>query len=328
MARLSAAVLAALLVIAFVAGTGTRRAQAQAAPIDVAYGTLGPSSSEWPIYIGLDQHFFSDEGLNLSIVYLGSPPNVVNGIATNAVALANNGPDSYIAAISHGLPIKIVGLTYAVNPYSLVVQPSVKSFADLKGQPVSLGTGKDVTAMVLSQMAVQHQMTLGDFSIVLGGTSAARYAALTSGAVAGTILSQPFDLLAVSQGMHILATAHDAMPDWTFAVYAVNAPWAAANRPTIEKMLRAIRRSIRYGYAHKDDAIRLLVANTKVSPDIAAQTYDLTFTKWHAFHDDLVFPQRSLDYIEKKQVEIGGLVPPVPTMAQLYDPSFANEAGH
>jgi NitT/TauT family transport system substrate-binding protein len=327
MARFSAAAFVALLAVAF-AFSATARAQAQTPLVDVNYGTLGPSSSEWPIYIGLDQHFFADEGLNLSIVYLGSPPNVVNGIATNAVALANNGPDSYIAAISHGLPIKIVGLTYAVNPYSLVAQPGIKSFADLKGQPVSLGTGKDVTAMVLSQMAAQHQMTLNDFSIVIGGTSAARYAALTSGAVQATILSQPFDLLAVSQGMHVLATAHDAMPDWTFAVYAVNGPWAAANRPIIDKMLRAIRRSIRYGYAHKDDAIRLLVANTKVSPDIAAQTYDLTFTKWHAFHDDFVFPERSLEYIEKKQVEIGGLVPPVPTMAQLYDPSFANEAGH
>jgi hypothetical protein len=81
---------------------------------------------------------------------------------------------------------------------------------------------------------------------------------------------------------------------------------------------------MRYGYAHKDDAVRVLSAQTRVSPAIADQTYDLVFRKWRAFHDDMIFPDGSLEYIQKLQVQIGAISATLP-VAQVYDPSFVKD---
>ncbi len=298
---------------------------AQAPLIEVTWGTLSPQAAEWPIYLADSQGFFKDEGVHVSIVYTGSPVTSINVLATNSTNMGDNGTDNLIAAISRSLPIKIVGGIFSAMPYSLVTVPAIKSWADLKGKAVTLATKQDVTAVVFTQMAAPHGLTMDDFSIVSGGTSNVRYAALASGNVQAAILTQPFDLIAEAAGMKILSTAHDAMKDWTFSSIAVNQPWAAANRSTVVKVLRALRKAIRYGYTHKEQSIALLVGLTHADPEIVRRAYELDFTRWHAFDDGFHLTDTSLRYIEKLQGQIGAVASP-PALSDLYDPSYAAEA--
>ena len=244
-------------------------AQTATVPVEVSYGILSPSASGWPLVLAESQGFYRDEGLKVTIVNNGSAPGVTNALATGATQMADNGTDSYIVAIGHGLPIKMIAPQCAINPYSLIVSPNVSSWADLKGKSIVLGTKQDVTAIVFAAMAAAQKLKLEDFSIVTAGASSARYAALTSGNVAGALLSQPFDLLAQSKGMRVLATAHDTFRDWALACTAVNVNWAIANRETVVKVLRAERRAIRFGYANKATSVAALVEATHVDPAIA-----------------------------------------------------------
>jgi len=301
------------------------RAGAQTAPTEISYGILAPSAAGWPLILSESQGFYRDEGLKVTIVNSGSAPGVTNALATGALQMADNGTDSYIVAISHGLPIKMVAPQCAINPYTLVVGPNIKSWADLKGKPVILGTKQDVTAIVFIGMAAAQKLKMDDFSIVLGGASSARYAALTSGNVAGALLSQPFDLLAQSKGMRVLATAHDTYKDWALACTAVNVAWAASNRATAVKVLRAERRAIRFGYANRAAAISALVEATHVDPAIAQSSYDLLFGSWKAFDPDLRVSARMLQTIGKAQLDLG-IMTTMPPIADLYDGSFAAEA--
>jgi NitT/TauT family transport system substrate-binding protein len=276
-----------LVALAFMAGPAP--AVAQTALTDVSFGVLTPTASEWPVYIGVAEGFFKDEGLNVSIIEGNTPPNVINLVATNGANLVDNGCDSEIAAVSRGLPIKVVSPMFGVNPYSLVVVPSIKSWADLKGKSVMLGTKQDVTAIALGALAGAHKMTLDDFQIIIGGNSTARYAGLQSGQVQGAMLAQPFDLLAQSKGDTILATASDSIKDWAFTCVAVNNDWAAKNRPLVVKFLRGLRKAIQYGYANK------------------------------------AVSETAIDSVGKYQVQFN-VIPAMVPLNQLYDPSFAAEA--
>ena len=84
------------------------RAGAQSAPIEVDYGILSPSAAGWPLILAESQGFYRDEGLKVSIVNNGSAPGVTNALATGATQMADNGTDSYIVAIGHGLPSGIL----------------------------------------------------------------------------------------------------------------------------------------------------------------------------------------------------------------------------
>ncbi len=298
---------------------------AQNGLIELNFGILTPTASEWPVYIAEAEGFYKDEGLKVSIIEGNSPPNVINLVATNGANMVDNGCDSEIAAVSHSLPLKIVAPMFGVNPYSLVVLPSIKSWADLKGKSVMLGTKQDVTAIALGSLAAAHKMTLDDFQIVIGGNSTARYAGLQSGQVQGSMLGQPFDLLAQSKGDVILATASDTIKDWAFTCIAANNDWAAKNRSTVVKFLRAVRKAIQYGYANKAGSVAVLVDKTKVDPAIANAAWDVDFGKWKAFNPNLKLSIPSIQTVGKYQVQFG-VVPAMPPMNDLYDPSYAAEA--
>ncbi|HEV8021089.1 MAG TPA: ABC transporter substrate-binding protein [Candidatus Lustribacter sp.] len=300
-------------------------AVAQTPLTELTFGILTPTASEWPVYIAQAQGFYKDEGLNVTIVEGNTPPNVINMVATNGANLVDNGCDSEIAAVTHQLPLKMIAPMFGVNPYSLVVLPSIKSWADLKGKSVMLGTKQDVTAIALGALAAAHKLTLDDFQIVIGGNSTARYAGLASGNVQGSMLGQPFDLLAESKGDVILGTASDVIKDWAFTCVAANNDWASKNRPTVLKFLRALRKAIQYGYANKAGSVAVLVDKTKVDPAIAARAWDLDFGKWKAFNPTLKLSIPAVQSVGKYQVQFG-VIPAMPPMSDLYDPSFVADA--
>lgn len=310
--------------IALAASLRSLPSQAQSL-IEVNYGILNPSASGWPLAIAQAQGFYKDEGLKVTIVNSGSAPSVSNALATGATQMGDNGTDSYIAAIGHGLPIKMIAPQMAVNPYSLLVGPGISSWSDLKRKSIILGTKQDVTAIVFEAMAAKQKLKMDDFSLVVGGSSSARYAALLSGNVAGAILSQPFDLVAQTKGMHVLATAHDAFKEWALACTAVNTAWATANRATVVKVLRAERRAIAFGYANKAASVAALIDETHVDPAIGAAAWDLLFGKWKAFDPNLRVSQTMLANVGKTQVDLG-IITSVPSYAALYDGSYVAEA--
>jgi len=300
-------------------------AAAQSAPAEITFGSLGATAAEWPMFIAEAQGFYKEEGISVTIVRGQSPPSITNMVATGDVNMAANGCDSEFVAVAHQLPIVIVGTSFSANPYSLVVLPSIKSWADLKGKSVMLATKEDVTAIVFGSLAAAHHMKIDDFSIIIGGSSAARYAGLVSGNVQGSVLMQPFDIQAQAKGYSVLATASDTIKDWSFGCYVANTNWAQKNRSLVVKFLRAVHRGIQYGYTHKDQAVAVFVNQTKIDPAIAAATWDLDFGKWKAFDPTLKLKPAAAQAVGKYQVDLG-IIPALPPMNSLYDPSYAAEA--
>jgi NitT/TauT family transport system substrate-binding protein len=320
---------AARIVAAFaLAAFGPTGAAAQtAAPlIDVQYGIVGPSASEWSSYNAEQQGFFRDEGLHVTTINTGGPTNVMAALAGGSINIGNDGTDSDVAGVAHGLPIKIVADVFVIVPYQLMVSPSVTSWAQLKGKSIMLATKKDITAVAFNEMAANNHFNPNDVDVVLGGASNVRYAALLSGNVQGTILATPFDILAAQHGMKALASASDALKNkWIFGSIVVNVPWATANHATVVKFLRALRRASAFGYAHRDESIATLVTSIKVDPAIAAQSYDLIFNRWHAI-DPTLSPNPKALLSVGAILKDWGTIDAVPALSAMFDPSYLAEA--
>lgn len=315
-------VLAVLLAVLALAGS---RAFAQSDLIELSYGSIAPSASEWPVFIAEDQGFFKDEGLKFSAVYVGTPPQVIDAVATGATQVGNDGTESDISAVVHGLGIRIVGTQFIPMPYELIVAPSITSWEALKGKSVILGTKRDVTAVALYHMLAAHHMKPEDVDILLAGSSGARFTALVSGNVQGAMLAQPFDILATQKGMKVLGSAYESFKDkWVFASLIVNKAWADANRPTVVKFLRAMRRAEQWGYTHRDASIAILINHVRVDPSVADASYDLLFGKWKAFDPSLAPKPAALLAVAQFMKDQGDLTE-IPSVSAFYDPSFLAE---
>lgn len=292
----------------------------------LTFAVIGASSSEWPLYIAQQRGFFTSEGLNVQVLLGNTPPNTVNLFASGEANIVNIGTDSCIAAVTHQIPLRLIATMFVPMPYRLMTSPSITSWAQLRGKTVILATKADVTAIFMYKAAQAQRLDMNrDFSIVLGGTTPIRYAALTSGNVQGAILAQPYDLLAEAQGMHPLAQAADVVKRWLFAGLGVNPQWAAAHRTEVVKFLRALRRATEYGYTHPSDAIAIIENVTHVDPAIAQKAYALDFTQWHAFSRTMEIDPKGVQAVMDAMVQMGTIPGSLP-VTEMLDPSYAVEA--
>lgn len=263
-------------------------ARAQTPPAEVSLAINAPGSGNWPVYIAEQQGFFREEGLHLTIVVSGSNTNTINLVTTGGTNLALDGTDIELEAIAHGLPIRIIAPEFGPNPYTLVAAPGIADWNALKGKTIVLGAKQDISSITFFKLAEAQHLKPDDFSVINSPSSSSRYAALLSGNAQATVLSQPFDILAAERGFRALAVASDAVKSWADTCFAVNTTWAAtpANHAAAVHFVRALRKAIRYGYAHQDAAVSALVAATNIAAATAAKAYDVDFRQRRVFDPD------------------------------------------
>jgi NitT/TauT family transport system substrate-binding protein len=316
---LSALCLAVLLVIA------GRTASSQTPAVDLSVAINAPGAGNWIAYVAQRQGFFRAEGLNVTLVISGNPTNTLNLLASGGVGIGLDGSDALIAANVHHLPVKIIAPEFGPNPYSVLVVPSVTRWSDLKGKTVILGPKQDVSAVTFYRMIEAQQLKLDDMTVTFNGTSSSRYAALISGNVQATLLSQPFDILAQAHGMRLLAAAATFLKPWMDTSFAINTNWAVANRATAVHFVRALRKAVRFAYANREPAIVALVEATNIDRSIAEKAYDLDFKQLRAFDPDLRINVPGLQFMAAMLVGDGAIAA-APNISDLLDTSYVAEA--
>jgi NitT/TauT family transport system substrate-binding protein len=318
------------LVLAFLAvfagGPSSAQSPAPGPLVDVLYSMQGPSSGTWPLYIAERQGFFRDEGIHYVLVQFNNPQDIANAVNSNAANLGDVQTDTSIDAVSHNFNIRIIAPALTTVPYRLVVLPTIASWQQLKGATVSLGSRNGSTILSYKALLRQHHVDDNDFQIIVAGNSTLRLAALKSGQVQATMLAQPFDFLAQSQGLKIMADSSEVMgKTWIFAAMLMNQTWGQANRATVVHFLRAYRRAIQYGYTHREDAVAVLEQAAHTDHDTAEKTYDLTFTQWKGFDPNLRINAAALQAMAKALVDFGN-ISKVPATSDMYDGSYAAAA--
>jgi ABC-type nitrate/sulfonate/bicarbonate transport system substrate-binding protein len=159
-----------------------------------------------------------------------------------------------------------------------------------------------------------------------GGTPD-RYAALKSGAVAGTMLSQPNDFQAIAEGYPSLVLVSDVIPDYQFTSNVVRRSWAQRNEATLARWLRAYARACEWIYdpANKEEAIAIIVEKLKTTDDLARQTYDV-YLRAEALPRAGELNLAGMRTVIDIMSEMGNLPRPAPPLERFADTGFLERA--
>ena len=317
--------LALVTVVFFSTISGPLAAQTKPAPFPIVVGSVGPGAPEWPLYIGEKMGFFEKAGLSVSEISSGNAQNCVSALVTGDAPIAVLASDIIIVAAARKLPITYIAPIITIPTYTLVVGPTIKTWNDLRGKVVLVTNKEDITAITMRKLAQAQKLDwLKDFTILTSGTSQLRTVALVSGSAQGALLTQPYDVYAQRQGMHVLARGSDVIHDWVSTGMAVNPTWAAAHRPELIAFLRAVRESIAYAYDHPADAVAIMAAKLNMEPADAQISYNEVFGR-KGVSRDLQLNEKAFKNVEDGVVDIGTL-PSAPSLASTVDPSFARDA--
>ena len=279
----------ALTVVALAAGVIVARAQQPAgAPVKIVWGYTNPSSYYWDVYAAIELGYMKAEGLEIDAVNIPTVGNSMRILLTNDINVLSVSAEVAISAIEKDADITMVGAETTKPTYAFVVRPEIAGYTALRGKTLGVTQLEEASTTMLKLLLQKNGVKPGEYDLVTTGGSPSRFLALKTGAVAATMLSQPYDFLAEAEGMRILGYAFEAF-DGPLVALAVQNKWAKANADALTRFLRATVRGARWLHdvVNKEKAIALLVRTIKCSEMEARKSYDLYFGPLGIVAEDL-----------------------------------------
>ncbi len=253
----------------------------------ITIGLVGAvSATHWPIYVGLKQGYYAAQDIKLDMVFTPSSTALVQQLAAGSLdAALSTGIVDPIYAIDKGAPVAILRLEMVSPPYALMAQKSIKSIKELRGKTIMVDGPKGITRIYVERMLAANGIKPGELDTLFAGATAARFAALQSGAVDATILLPPFNFFAESAGFATIGLAVDYTPELPFTGAVVNRNWAAAHRAALDRLLSAHNQSMAWflDTRHRADAIAMMVEASRQKAEDVAKAYD--FLQKYKFFD-------------------------------------------
>ena len=288
--RIRVVLAAASIAMAAFAPRGARAADT------ISFGHPGaPTGILWPLYIGIDQGFYAAENLAIDLIFAHSSASVVQQVAAGSLDLGDTGTLDPVRAIDQGADIAILCIQASPSPYGLVARPAIKDIHALKGRLIAVGDTTDIARDYLDGILVGNGMADSDIDPLPSTSTAARLAALESGAVDAAVLSAPALFRAQSDGFVLLGLASDYVKGFPFEAISVNRSWALAHGDIVKRFLAVQRKSVAWLYDAKncDAAVAIMAKASKETPDDVTKSLDF-YNRIGFFERDVAIPKAGM----------------------------------
>jgi ABC-type nitrate/sulfonate/bicarbonate transport system substrate-binding protein len=279
-------------------------------------------------FVGERKGFFQARGVQLDITVTPRIPDAARALAAGSFNTGGFIPDTALLAAGQGAPVTVVGLQTDRGTYRLAVAPDVTTFADLRGKAFAVGATNDVTAGMLRRLLRLNGLGPDEYDLIAVGSTPERYAALTSGQVAGVLLTEPLNLRAEREGFRLIADLAEVLPPFAFGALLVNRHWAQGHRDAVVRWLAGMLDSVRWLYApaNRDEAVRVLAEATGASEDDARISYSLAVEQGRVYPADLRATRAHLEALLDLMREVGTAPDPPPDLSRFVDESYLAEA--
>jgi len=266
------------------------------------------SAQEWPIYIAVAKGYMAANGVTPDLIAASSTAAAMQQLAAGSTNLASGGLTDPLRAIDKGAKISLLRVEAQVPPYTLWAKPALKSIAELRGKLISIGGAKDITRIYLERTLIPNGLKPGDYDMIFAGTTAARFAALSSGAIDAAILLPPFSFKAKSSGFSLMANVSDYVRDLPFTGYAANTEWAKTHKTPLLGFLDAMTKGVDWFYqdANRTEAIDILAKELPSSREDIEATYDY-YRALHMFDRKGLIEASTVGNLIKAMQEMGDL---------------------
>jgi NitT/TauT family transport system substrate-binding protein len=249
-----------------------------AEPVTLKVGVI-PIADVAPLYLGMDQGFFEEEGLTIEPQLAEGGAAIVPSVLSGDYQIGFSNTTSLIIAASKNLPIQIIsqgvlGGTGPDDAWDGVIVPKgskVKELADLEGKTVAVNTLNNVSQVVVNTAL---QEAGADYTKVkyVEVPFPDMNAALESGRVDAAFQVEPGYSGGLAAGSKNLVNAYEEMAEnYTVATYFASKQYIAESRDVVDRFVRAMEKSLDYASSH-DDQVRAIVGTyTEIPQEVLDQ---------------------------------------------------------
>lgn len=271
-----------------------------------------PGVQNLPMFAAQAKGFYAKRGLNVELKFTPNSDELRNGLAEGRYQIAHSAIDNAFA-LKDKANVDIMVVSGGDNSFNhLIVQPDIKSLADIKGKTVVVDAVNTAYAFQLYEMLKQKGLNKGDYQIKSVGGTGFRLDAMTKDkAMAAAMMNPPFSIRAEKAGLKDMGTASAALGAYQGTSAFVLRAWGKANADTLVKYLQAYVEGRRWAFdpKNKAEAIALLIQRLKLPEDIAALSYESTKND---FSHDGAIDMAGVKNVLKLRAEFEGGTPAAP----------------
>ena len=289
---------------------------------ELRFAAVSRNYFNMPLWIGVHEGFFRDEGITLAVELHEGVDEVSNRLNDGTVQLAFGITEHVVLDSETGGRSEIIGGNVNKLPFSLIAGRGIRSFADMRGKVVgvsSLEAGSSSLVMRLFEAHGLHHSA--DYTITAVGPILARWDKLRSGEIDAGLQGAPLNYIANDAGYPTLADPREDFPDFQFTSLHVLAPWARDNRGLVVRFLRAFVRSHEWFYANRDGAAAIAMRETGVERRYVDRAWD-EYVAWGIFPRD----GDASDAAVQALIDVSGLIRALPRRARSRASEYINRS--
>lgn len=232
-----------------------------------------------PIYLGVQEGLFEDEGLDVTLTLAQGGAAIVPAVTSGQMDFGFSNITSMIVGRSKGLPVQMVapggsstGDTDADFASVMTLPDSgIETVTDLAGKKVGVNTLNNISDSTISEAVKQAG---GDYESIefveipfpeLSGQ-------LAAGTVDAVAAVEPFVTIAAADGaVPVFSNYAEPVDDLTVAVYFTSDQYVQENPEIVEKFVRAMNASQEFAEQNPDKVRAVLPTYTSLQPEVIEQ---------------------------------------------------------
>jgi ABC-type nitrate/sulfonate/bicarbonate transport system substrate-binding protein len=263
--------------------------------------------------------------------------NLPNSDVLRSNLAAGKGDIAYLAVDNAVAMVELAGADVIIvmggegSQNELIAQPGIKSAKDFQGKTLIVDAPNTAYALQLKKILLLSGLQAGrDYEIKPVGATPQRLIAMRENKdYAGSMLGPPTSILAKREGFVSLGTVQDLIGPYQAAGNFALRKWAQQHREALTNYLAACIEAQRWlmAPANRPAVIELLIKESHLAPDVAAETYDSYMTRPGGYEKNAALDLDGFKNVLKLRAEIEGQWgghPPTPE--KYYDPSYYQSA--
>jgi NitT/TauT family transport system substrate-binding protein len=286
------------------AGSENQAEQSDGELTPVTIGTQ-PIVDSAPLYLGKDQGFFEEEGIDLTIESAAGGAAVIPSVVSGDFQFGRGNMLSTMIAVDEGLPLECVtnaNSTTGDPDFGAVVVKAdspIQTIADLPGHTVSVNTLSNIGDTTIRAVVEDAGGDPDGIDFVEVGFPDAP-AALETGQVDAAWVLDPFLTEVLDTGARVLSyNFYEFHPELDISCVFTSAATQESDPELVEAFTRAMNRSLEYSQENPDQVREIVGTYTEIEADVLDRMVLPTFRT--------DFSREAAEKLGAKAVEYGTL---------------------
>jgi ABC-type nitrate/sulfonate/bicarbonate transport system substrate-binding protein len=250
-----------------------------AAPLQAAdklrVGLSSISATSGSIWVAEDYGIFKKHGLDAEVIIIGGGASrVVASLIAGEIQFSVGGGDAVIRSHLKGADTVLTASPLKTGLQRMLVKPSIKTPADLKGKKIGITRFGSASHWVLQLFLRKWGMSTNDVQTLQLGSSPAMLASLDNNAIDGAVFTIPTFFLAEERGYRTLADPADM--DIYYLQNSVDSTrdFIKRNRDQALRFIKALCEGIAFFRQHKRESMAVLQKKLRIQ---SAQERDVKY---------------------------------------------------